>query len=73
EQKWINDFVPMDSEKEEKKSVEPEIEGKKGKRIKRVADSALKHKSSKKQKMIQEQESAKSDEDAYNNPQFSSM
>ncbi|GKD84963.1 hypothetical protein Tco_1356117 [Tanacetum coccineum] len=24
EQKWINDFVPMDSEKEEKKSVEPE-------------------------------------------------
>nr|GFB41128.1 hypothetical protein [Tanacetum cinerariifolium] len=24
EQKWINDFVPMDFEKEEKKSVEPE-------------------------------------------------
>ncbi|GKE86668.1 hypothetical protein Tco_1560410, partial [Tanacetum coccineum] len=46
EQKWINDFVPMDSEKEEKKSVEPESEGKKGKRIKRVADSALKQKSS---------------------------
>ncbi|GKB63784.1 hypothetical protein Tco_0919970, partial [Tanacetum coccineum] len=64
EQKWINDFVPMDSEKEEKKSVEPESEGKKGKRIKRVADSALKQKSSKKQKMMQEQESAKSDEDA---------
>ncbi|GJX72848.1 ribonuclease H-like domain-containing protein [Tanacetum coccineum] len=37
EQKWINDFVPMDSEKEEKKSVEPESEGKKVKRIKRVA------------------------------------
>ncbi|GKA16130.1 hypothetical protein Tco_0695877 [Tanacetum coccineum] len=54
----------MDSEKEEKKSVEPESEGKKGKRIKRVADSALKQKSSKKQKMMQEQESAKSDEDA---------
>ncbi|GJW69256.1 hypothetical protein Tco_0123680 [Tanacetum coccineum] len=54
----------MDSEKEETKSVEPESEGKKGKRIKRVADSALKHKSSKKQKMMQEQESAKSDEDA---------
>ncbi|GJZ90541.1 hypothetical protein Tco_0662468 [Tanacetum coccineum] len=33
EQKWINDFVPMDFEKEEKKSVEPESEGKKGKRI----------------------------------------
>ncbi|GJZ93591.1 hypothetical protein Tco_0665656 [Tanacetum coccineum] len=64
EQKWINDFVPMDSEKEEKKSVEPESEGKKGKRIKRVADSALKQKSSKKQQMMQEQESAKSDEDA---------
>ncbi|GJT08846.1 hypothetical protein Tco_0843308 [Tanacetum coccineum] len=53
EQKWINDFVPMDSEKEEKKSVEPESEGKKGKRIKRVTDSALKQKSSKKQKMMQ--------------------
>ncbi|GJT08320.1 hypothetical protein Tco_0842782 [Tanacetum coccineum] len=52
EQKWINDFVPMDSEKEDKKSVEPEIEGKKGKRIKRVADLALKQKSSKKQKMM---------------------
>ncbi|GJZ88907.1 hypothetical protein Tco_0660689 [Tanacetum coccineum] len=64
EKKWINDFVPMDSEKEEKKSVEPESEGKKGKRIKRVVDSALKQKSSKKQKMMQEQESAKSDEDA---------
>ncbi|GKA12353.1 hypothetical protein Tco_0691899 [Tanacetum coccineum] len=42
EQKKINDFVPMDFEKEEKKSVEPESEGKKGKRIKRVAYSALK-------------------------------
>ncbi|GKB07929.1 hypothetical protein Tco_0836213 [Tanacetum coccineum] len=63
EQKWINDFVPMDSEKEEKKSVEPESKGKKGKRIKRVANSALKQKSSKKQKMMQEQESEKSDED----------
>ncbi|GJU60823.1 hypothetical protein Tco_1238589 [Tanacetum coccineum] len=64
EQKRINNFVPMDSEKEEKKSVEPESEGKKGKRIKRVTDSALKQKSSKKQKMMQEQEFAKSDEDA---------
>ncbi|GJT77385.1 hypothetical protein Tco_1044110 [Tanacetum coccineum] len=60
---WINDFVPMDSEKEEKKSVKPESVGKKGKRIKRVVDSALKQKSSKKQKMMQEQESAKCDED----------
>ncbi|GKA65799.1 hypothetical protein Tco_0765506 [Tanacetum coccineum] len=63
-ERWINDFVPMDSEKEEKKSVEPESVGKKGKRINRVADSSLKQKSSKKQKMMQEQESAKSDEDA---------
>ncbi|GJR67299.1 hypothetical protein Tco_0013364 [Tanacetum coccineum] len=52
---------------EEKKLVEPESEGKKGKRIKRVTDSTLKHKSSKKQKMMQEQESAKSDEDAATN------
>nr|GEV59907.1 hypothetical protein [Tanacetum cinerariifolium] len=63
EQKWIDDFVPMDSKKEEKKSVEPKSKGKKGKRIKRVTDSALKQKSSKKQKMTQEQESAKSDEE----------
>nr|GEZ76853.1 hypothetical protein [Tanacetum cinerariifolium] len=46
--------------KEEKKSVEPKS---KGKRIKRVANSALKQKSSKKQKMMQEQESTKSDEE----------
>nr|GEW31535.1 hypothetical protein [Tanacetum cinerariifolium] len=45
-----------------KKSVEPESKGKKGKRIKRFADSTLKHKSSKKKKMMQEQESKKSDE-----------
>ncbi|GJZ41523.1 hypothetical protein Tco_0588409 [Tanacetum coccineum] len=64
EQKWINDFVPMDSEKEAKKSMESESEGKKDKRIKRVVDSALKHKSSKKQKMINEQEFAESDKEA---------
>nr|GFB01311.1 hypothetical protein [Tanacetum cinerariifolium] len=63
EQNWIDDFVPMDSKKEEKKSVEPGSKGKKGKRIKRVVDSALKQKSFKKQKMMQEQESAKSDEE----------
>nr|GFB83147.1 hypothetical protein [Tanacetum cinerariifolium] len=59
----IDDFVPIDYEKEEKKSVEPESKDKKGKRIKRVVDSAPKPKSSKKQKMMQEQESAKSDEE----------
>nr|GEY67863.1 putative RNA-directed DNA polymerase, eukaryota [Tanacetum cinerariifolium] len=40
EQKWIDDFVPMDSKKEEKKSVKPKSKGKKGKRIKRVVDLA---------------------------------
>nr|GEU40917.1 ribonuclease H-like domain-containing protein [Tanacetum cinerariifolium] len=63
EKKWIDNFVPMDSEMEEKKSVESESKDKKGKRIKRVADSAPKQKSSKKPKMMQEQESAKSDEE----------
>nr|GEU41770.1 uncharacterized mitochondrial protein AtMg00810-like [Tanacetum cinerariifolium] len=63
EQMWINDFVPMNSKKEGKKLVEPESKDKKGKRIKRVADSALKQKYSKKQKMMQEQESTKSDEE----------
>nr|GEZ00162.1 hypothetical protein [Tanacetum cinerariifolium] len=63
EKKWIDDFVPMDSKKEEKKLVEPESKDKKGKRIKRVTDSAPKQKSSKKEKMMQEQESAKSDEE----------
>nr|GFA51295.1 hypothetical protein [Tanacetum cinerariifolium] len=63
EQKWIDDFVSMDSKKEEKKSVELESKGKKGKRIKRVADSSLKQKSSKKQKMKQEQKSTKSDKE----------
>nr|GEV12872.1 zinc finger, RING/FYVE/PHD-type [Tanacetum cinerariifolium] len=59
----IDDFVPMDFENEEKKSVEPESKDQKGKRIKIVADSAPKQKSSKKQKMMQEPESAKSDEE----------
>nr|GEV29166.1 hypothetical protein [Tanacetum cinerariifolium] len=62
-EKVVDDFVPMDSKKEEKKSVETESKDKKGKRIKRVSDSAPKQKSSKKQKMMQEQESAKSDEE----------
>nr|GEZ46342.1 hypothetical protein [Tanacetum cinerariifolium] len=63
EKKWIDDFVSMDSEKEEKKSVKPESKDKKDNRIKRVADSAPKQKSSKKQKMMQDQESAKSNEE----------
>ncbi|GJS01046.1 hypothetical protein Tco_0317554 [Tanacetum coccineum] len=37
EQKFIHDFVPMDSEKEEKESMEPKSEGKKSKRLKRAA------------------------------------
>nr|GEW84103.1 hypothetical protein [Tanacetum cinerariifolium] len=45
------------------KHMEPKSKGKKGKRIKRVADSALKQKSFEKQKMMQEQESIKSDEE----------
>nr|GEV30207.1 putative ribonuclease H-like domain-containing protein [Tanacetum cinerariifolium] len=63
EKKWIDDFVPMDSKKEEKKSVEPKSKDKKGKRIKRVADSVPKQKSSKKQNMMQEHKLAKSDEE----------
>nr|GEU71010.1 retrovirus-related Pol polyprotein from transposon TNT 1-94 [Tanacetum cinerariifolium] len=42
EKKWIDNFVPIDSKKEDKKSVVPESKDKKGKRIKRVADSAPK-------------------------------
>nr|GEW52599.1 retrovirus-related Pol polyprotein from transposon TNT 1-94 [Tanacetum cinerariifolium] len=36
EQTWIDDFVPIYFKKEEKKSVEPESKGKKGKRIKKL-------------------------------------
>ncbi|GKE11203.1 hypothetical protein Tco_1414754, partial [Tanacetum coccineum] len=57
-QKWINDFKPMDSE-------EDGINTKKaGKRIKRIADSTSKQKSPKKSKVIKEQESAESNEEA---------
>nr|GEV93073.1 uncharacterized mitochondrial protein AtMg00810-like [Tanacetum cinerariifolium] len=52
---------PPTRTQEEKKLVEPVSKDKKGKRIKRVADSTLKQKPSKKQKMIQE--SVKSDEE----------
>nr|GEV12287.1 hypothetical protein [Tanacetum cinerariifolium] len=63
EKKWIDDFVHMDSKKEEKKSVEPKSKDKKGKRMKRITNSTPKQKSSKKQKMMQKQESVKSDEE----------
>ncbi|GKG01394.1 hypothetical protein Tco_0306099, partial [Tanacetum coccineum] len=53
----------MDSEKEENKSVEPESEGKKGKRVKSTAGSLSEQKSSKKPRMINEQEAADSDEE----------
>ncbi|GJS17135.1 hypothetical protein Tco_0411607 [Tanacetum coccineum] len=52
EQKFIHDFVPMDSEKEEKKSMEPESEGKKSKRLKRIAGSYATQKSPKKPKVM---------------------
>ncbi|GKD66735.1 hypothetical protein Tco_1308843, partial [Tanacetum coccineum] len=52
EQKFIHDFVPMDSKKEEKKSMEPESEGKKSKRLKRIAGSYATQKSPKKPKVM---------------------
>ncbi|GJR86242.1 hypothetical protein Tco_0210253 [Tanacetum coccineum] len=52
EQKFIHDFVPMDYEKEEKKLVEPESEGKKSKRLKRIAGSYATQKSPKKPKVM---------------------
>ncbi|GJR22886.1 hypothetical protein Tco_0971413 [Tanacetum coccineum] len=52
EQKFIHDFVLMDSEKEEKKSMEPESEGKKSKRLKRTAGSYAIQKSPKKPKVM---------------------
>ncbi|GKA65464.1 hypothetical protein Tco_0765171, partial [Tanacetum coccineum] len=58
EQKWINDFKPMDSEEDGSNTK------KAGKRIKRIADSTSKQKSPKKSKVIKEQEFAKSNEEA---------
>ncbi|GKD39136.1 hypothetical protein Tco_1259343 [Tanacetum coccineum] len=52
EQKFIQDFVPMDSEKEEKKSMDPESEGKKSKRLKRIIGSYVTQKSPKKPKVM---------------------
>ncbi|GKF08454.1 hypothetical protein Tco_0042678, partial [Tanacetum coccineum] len=58
EQKWVNDFKPMDSEEvgSNTKNV--------GKRIKRISNSTSKQKSPKKSKVIKEQESAKSNKEA---------
>ncbi|GJZ95026.1 hypothetical protein Tco_0667229 [Tanacetum coccineum] len=58
EQKWIYDFKPIDSE-EDGSNIK-----KAGKRIKRVAGSTSEQKSPKKSKVIKEQESAESDEEA---------
>ncbi|GJT53670.1 hypothetical protein Tco_0988724 [Tanacetum coccineum] len=58
EHKWINDFKPMDSEEDGSNTK------KAGKRIKRIADSTSKQKSPKKSKVIKEQESVESNEEA---------
>ncbi|GJS22023.1 hypothetical protein Tco_0450655 [Tanacetum coccineum] len=58
EQKWINDFKPMDSEENGSNTK------KAGKRIKRITDSTSKQKSPKKSKVIKEEESAESNEEA---------
>ncbi|GJW90253.1 hypothetical protein Tco_0167806 [Tanacetum coccineum] len=52
EQKFIHDFVPMDSGKEETKSIEPESKGKKSKILKRTAGSYETQKSPKKPKVM---------------------
>ncbi|GJZ22166.1 putative ribonuclease H-like domain-containing protein, partial [Tanacetum coccineum] len=52
EQKFIHDFVLMDSEKEEKKSMEPKSEGKKSKRLKRTTGSYAIQKPPKKPKVM---------------------
>ncbi|GKE42090.1 hypothetical protein Tco_1469374 [Tanacetum coccineum] len=64
EQKFIHDFVPMDSEKEEKKSVEPESEGKKSKRLKRIAGSYATQKSPKKPKVMKSVKNVTEEEEA---------
>ncbi|GKB54106.1 hypothetical protein Tco_0904859, partial [Tanacetum coccineum] len=58
EQKWINDFKPMDFEEDGSNTK------KVGKRIKRITDSTNKQKSPKKSKVIQEQASAESNKEA---------
>ncbi|GJR46674.1 uncharacterized mitochondrial protein-like protein [Tanacetum coccineum] len=58
EHNWINDFKPIDSEEDGSNTKKAD------KRIKRIADSTSKQKSPKKSKVIKEQESAKSNEEA---------
>ncbi|GJW29153.1 hypothetical protein Tco_0046028 [Tanacetum coccineum] len=58
EQKWINDFKPMDFEEDGSNTK------KASKRIKRITDLTSKQKSPKKSKVIKEQESAESNEEA---------
>ncbi|GJR40127.1 hypothetical protein Tco_1215811 [Tanacetum coccineum] len=58
DQKWINDFQPMNSEEDGSNTK------KAGKRIKRIADSTSMQKSPKKSKVIKEQEYAKSNAEA---------
>ncbi|GJT96474.1 hypothetical protein Tco_1091992 [Tanacetum coccineum] len=61
EQKWINDFNPMDSEEDGSNTK------KAGKRIKRITDSTSKQNSPKKSKVIKEQESVESNEETIAN------
>ncbi|GJV22291.1 hypothetical protein Tco_1371311 [Tanacetum coccineum] len=58
EQKWINDFKPMDFEEDGSNTK------KAGKRIKRITDLTSNQKSPKKSKVIKEQEYAESNEQA---------
>ncbi|GJS99120.1 hypothetical protein Tco_0820290 [Tanacetum coccineum] len=58
EQKWINDFKPMNFEEDGSNTK------KAGKRIKRIAYSTSKQKSPKKSKVTKEQESVESNEEA---------
>ncbi|GJU24137.1 hypothetical protein Tco_1162758 [Tanacetum coccineum] len=58
EQKWINDFKPIDFEEDGSNTK------KAGKRIKRIANSTSKQKSPKKSKVTKEQESVESNEEA---------
>ncbi|GJS88322.1 hypothetical protein Tco_0770958 [Tanacetum coccineum] len=58
EHNWINDFKPIDSEEDGSNTKKAD------KRIKRIAYSTSKQKSPKKSKVIKEQESAKSNEEA---------
>ncbi|GKD83699.1 hypothetical protein Tco_1350538 [Tanacetum coccineum] len=60
EQKWINNFKPMDSEEDGRNTKKAGI------RIKIIVDSTSKQKSPKKSKVIKEQESAEIDWESQN-------